>query len=93
MRDYSATQNSPGRRAASYWFVDGFPDIVFGLAVIVSGAVGLVWLMYAPGASPAAVLIIGVAVYLHHRVEPACSQFPEIAFHVSADRLRATAEG
>jgi hypothetical protein len=69
MMDYSATQDSPGRRAASYWFVDGFPDIVFGLAVIVSGAVGLVWLMYAPGASPAAVLIIGVAVYLHHRVE------------------------
>ena len=28
-------KNSYGRRAASYWFADGLPEIVFGLALIV----------------------------------------------------------
>src|SRR5215831_15233802 len=70
MKDNSATQDSPGRRAASYWFVDGFPDILFGLTVIVSGVIALVWLMYVPpGAYSLASLIILVAMYLHHRVE------------------------
>jgi hypothetical protein len=39
---------SPGRRAASYWFVDGLPDVTFGLALILFGTAGLLWRMYAP---------------------------------------------
>jgi hypothetical protein len=39
---------SPGRRAASYWFVDGLPDLMFGLALILFGTAGLLWRMYAP---------------------------------------------
>jgi len=32
MTNISATQiNTPGRRAAAYWFIDGLPEIVFGL--------------------------------------------------------------
>ncbi len=39
---------SPGRRASSYWFVDGLPDIVFGLTLLLCGATAWLWRMYAP---------------------------------------------
>jgi hypothetical protein len=39
---------TPGRRAAAYWFVDGLPDIVFGLTLLVFGAAGILWRIYAP---------------------------------------------
>ena len=39
---------SPGRRAASYWFIDGLPDIVLGLTLFVFGATGFLWRIYAP---------------------------------------------
>jgi len=39
---------TPGRRAAAYWFVDGLPDIVFGLTLLVFGAAGIMWRIYAP---------------------------------------------
>ncbi|MGB7759484.1 MAG: hypothetical protein WBL61_06630 [Bryobacteraceae bacterium] len=32
---------SAGRRAASYWFVDGLPDIVLGMTLLLFGALGL----------------------------------------------------
>jgi hypothetical protein len=35
MDDYSA-----GRKAASYWFVDGLPEILYGLAFMVWGVIG-----------------------------------------------------
>jgi hypothetical protein len=35
--------DSPGRRAAAYWFVDGLPEIAFGLVYLVWGALGIVW--------------------------------------------------
>ena len=34
---------SPGRRAASYWFVDGLPDILLGMTLLIFGGVGLWW--------------------------------------------------
>jgi hypothetical protein len=40
--------NSPGRRAAAYWFVDGFPEIVLGAMLIVCGAAGTVCDLFAP---------------------------------------------
>jgi len=39
---------SPGQRAASYWFVDGLPDIVLGVTVLVFGALGLWWRIHVP---------------------------------------------
>ncbi len=39
---------SAGRRAASYWFVDGLEEILFGSALLVSGASALTWRIYAP---------------------------------------------
>lgn len=35
--------DSPGRRAAAYWFSDGLPEIVFGLPYLIWGAAGLAW--------------------------------------------------
>lgn len=32
-------QVSPGRRAAEYWFIDGLPELVFGVALLVYGAI------------------------------------------------------
>jgi hypothetical protein len=29
--------DSPGRRAAAYWFIDGLPEIVFGFAMLIPG--------------------------------------------------------
>jgi hypothetical protein len=44
MKDVSTTPiPSPGRRAASYWFADGLPDIVFRMTLLVFGAAGLWW--------------------------------------------------
>jgi hypothetical protein len=49
MKNDSVSLNpSPGRRAASYWFIDGLPDLVSGLALILCGIAGLLWRMYAP---------------------------------------------
>ncbi len=36
--------DSPGRRAAAYWFIDGLPEIVFGLAMLTFGLCS-VWMI------------------------------------------------
>jgi len=44
IRDLAAEQaDSPGRRAAAYWFSDGLPEIVFGPPYLMWGAAGLAW--------------------------------------------------
>ena len=49
MKNHSVTPiASPGQRAASYWFVDGLPEIVYGLALLMIGASALLWRIYAP---------------------------------------------
>src|ERR1017187_1883330 len=49
MKDQSSTQPaSYGRRAASYWFVDGLPELLFGLALVIMAALVFLWRMYAP---------------------------------------------
>ena len=49
MKDQSVTQNtSPGLRAACYWFSDGLPDLVFGVALILAAAAGVLWSLSAP---------------------------------------------
>ena len=39
---------SPGRRAASYWFVDGLPDIVLGATLLAFGAMEVWWCSHMP---------------------------------------------
>jgi hypothetical protein len=46
MRAKSAV--SYGRRAAAYWFVDGLPEILFVLALVVMAGLGSLCGMYAP---------------------------------------------
>jgi hypothetical protein len=42
MANNTSDQNqSPGRRAAVYWFADGLPEIVFGLLLLIPGALFL----------------------------------------------------
>ncbi len=41
MGDYSAPENSPGRRAAANWFIDGLPEIVAGLEFAILGAMAI----------------------------------------------------
>jgi hypothetical protein len=49
MKDRSApSSTSPGQRAASYWFIDGLPEIVFGLALLIFGAAALLARLSAP---------------------------------------------
>ena len=44
MEDITAVQReAAGRRAAAYWFVDGLPEIVFGVVYFALGSIGLVW--------------------------------------------------
>ncbi len=38
---------SPGQRAASYWFVDGLPDILAGMTLLIFGGLGLWWRVHA----------------------------------------------
>lgn len=43
MKNQSAGQiKSSGHRAAAYWFVDGLPEIAFGLLFLIPGIVGIV---------------------------------------------------
>jgi hypothetical protein len=66
MTDVSARSTaSSGRRAASYWFVDGLPEIVLGLALFVSAALGLLWRMYVPSLRVSHGLVVGVGFLLY----------------------------
>jgi len=46
--DSTVSTTSPGRRAASYWFIDGLPDLVLGATLLVFGAAGLWWCLRGP---------------------------------------------
>jgi hypothetical protein len=47
VEDKTAVQpEAAGRRAAAYWFLDGLPEIFFGILYLVLGSVGLVWGFY-----------------------------------------------
>jgi hypothetical protein len=49
MNDDSTTQTvSYGRRAASYWSVDGLPEILRGLVLVILGGVASFWRVYEP---------------------------------------------
>ena len=39
---------SYGRRAASYWFIDGLPELLFGLTVVLFSVLGLLFRINAP---------------------------------------------
>ncbi len=41
MVDKTVEPSSPGRRAAAYWFIDGLPQIVLGLAILFSAFLGI----------------------------------------------------
>ena len=45
MEDYSVPENSPGRRAAANWFIDGLPEIVTGLEFAILGWMAT-WLLH-----------------------------------------------
>ncbi len=45
MKDASV---SYGRRAAAYWFADGLPEILSGLALVITAAMAFTWRIYAP---------------------------------------------
>lgn len=47
MKDYSALENSPGRRAAANWFIDGLQEIVTGLEFAMLGGTAI-WLLHQP---------------------------------------------
>lgn len=64
MRDSIA--DSPGRRAAAYWFEDGFPDIVFGVSLGLSALAALLWYAYVPaGARKAYFAVVAVGFLLY----------------------------
>jgi len=48
MKNDSDKPASPGRRAAAYWFKDGFPDILLGTTLVVFGGLGLAWCIHSP---------------------------------------------
>jgi hypothetical protein len=49
MKDSTATPAASfGRRAASYWFVDGLPEILFGLMLVTFAALAFLWRIHTP---------------------------------------------
>ena len=49
MKDQTVEPYGPGHRAAAYWFADGLPQLVLGLAIDFSAVLGiLVWRVLAP---------------------------------------------
>jgi hypothetical protein len=50
---------NPGRRAAEYWFVDGLPDLVFGVAMVLMGALPIgILVLHADGLKPVVVVLL-----------------------------------
>ncbi|HWQ53093.1 MAG TPA: hypothetical protein VN442_05375 [Bryobacteraceae bacterium] len=65
MKDYFEPPVSSGRRAASYWYVDGLPHAVFGLALLMSGALALLWRVYLPNPRLGHYFAIGMMFVLY----------------------------
>lgn len=67
MKDSVAEAPSYAQRAASYWGVDGLPDILRGLVLIALGVGGWLWRLHAPlapGRGDGCVgVFIGLAIY------------------------------
>ena len=63
MEDNSALPDY-GRRAAQYWFVDGLPDLIFGLALLVWGLVALLSYLFFPGLSAKLLMFAGGIAFL-----------------------------
>lgn len=66
--------NSPGRRAATYWFADGLPEVAFGLSLFVLGVWGIAlgvlhWRNWWMGVGFAlAYLMLLVMLIVHRRI-------------------------
>ena len=56
--------DSPGRRAAAYWFEDGFPDLVFGASLGLTAVAALLWYAYAPARGRLAYFAVVAAGFL-----------------------------
>ncbi len=63
------TDQSPGRRAAVYWFSDGLPDIFFGTILIVCAGAALFWQSLAPHSWIYDLLLITAGYALHSATE------------------------
>jgi len=63
MEDNSALPNY-GRRAAQYWFVDGLPDLIFGLALLAWGSAALLSQLFFPGLSAKLLMVLGGLTFL-----------------------------
>jgi hypothetical protein len=63
MKDELSPDLTPGQRAAAYWFVDGLPELVFGLVFLLIGIVpfAVAWLHLR---SPKPVLVSLLMVFL-----------------------------
>jgi hypothetical protein len=64
MMDHVASPSSPGRRAASYWFIDGLPEILLALTLGIVAIVGLLWRLYAPAPARGIYFLIVVTGFL-----------------------------
>jgi len=63
------TDQSPGQRAAAYWFIDGLPDIVLGLTLLVFGGGALLWQIAAPHHPILDLLIVAAGLTLHFFID------------------------
>lgn len=60
---------SPGRRAAAYWFSDGLPDIFFGSILIVFAGAAMLWQSLSPHRWIYDLLLITAGYALHYATE------------------------
>lgn len=71
----------PGRRAAAYWFADGFPDIVFGASLGLTAVASLLWCAYSPvGAHKAYFVIVAAGFLLYFWKERRILEFLKARF-------------
>ena len=67
--------DSPGRRAAAYWFADGLPDVVFGLMLLLFATAGFLWQILAPHSWIYDLLLMSAGFGLFHFKERAVLDF------------------
>lgn len=60
-----SSNESPGRRAAAYWFQDGLPDLVFGASLILIAGFQVLWRISFPALAKFDILIVGVGFVLY----------------------------
>ena len=65
MKDQATTQRTFGQRAAAYWFADGLPHLVLGVALLLAGGLTLLWGISLPNPQLGQIVAVAAVAVLY----------------------------